>query len=571
MVAGVWTGSVRRTGRLLAAVATLVTLAAALSGCGGGSTAPRVLGNLDGTQPECQVADNATTCAGTVVWQTFNAGSVALMVDGSTASTAGSGTLAPTVAFGHPATIALQADGQTLATASISAVCVPTSHWDGAACRPGAGFAVAGFAIEDGDTNVGATTVLLGTATQVLVGGSGNIACQDTLDADVVLATTVTVAVSGTQFTVQPTFAGYPMLPHRATCTLQVDVVNGSATTASVGPLTFSTDNGPVLDKLLVQGGSGGLPWVVDPATGAAVTPPEMAAHLGECFGAYDVHTARLRTLCGKSSGGLGNVWDIDPVTVHATQVDSLLDVFTNGTVSSADVQIDHFGVEYMTRGGLQADGTTNSSVVVITPTTHTTIAWDWGGRQDFVLRLLLDDANHRLYAISSLGLIKTIDTTTLAVISTLDATAQVNDATLSPAGQVVLAIAPLASGANLLVMDPASQSLLSGLPIVGPSGRATVATTLSAGDLLLSTSDFSHGVTTAMICRLDPVTYALRPGTPCTAVGDATPHALAALDGNVYGDINDVLTGWPAADFSTGTPVHTFDAAIARIGAVHN
>jgi hypothetical protein len=561
-----------RIGTALAA--GLVALAgAALTACGGSNPGgPALTADLNGTRATCTIADGGTSCAATVVWHTAGASTVALSVDGTVASSLPSGTLGPTVAYGTPISVTLTADGTTVGPQAISAVCGATSHWNGAQCSAGNGtFAVATFSVADGATGVSATTAMTGTATEPITSGSATIACHDADDATVTLATTVAIAVNGTAFSIQPTYATYAMLPHHAQCTLSASVFNGALVAAPVGPLTFVTDSGAALHTVFVRAGASGLPFLVDPVSGATATPTAMAAHLANCFGVYDRHLARLRTLCGQAYAGLGAVWDIDPSTNVATPVDALTAVFANGNVSEPDVQIAHDGTLYMTRGGLQGDGTTNSMVVVVTPTGHSTISWDWAGRQDYIQRLVLDEAGGRLYAVSRLGLVTVIDTATKAVTGTaVDLGTTVNDAVLLD-GKIVLSVRVVAAtGVNFFVYDTATQALLAGIPNVG-SGRGTSTAALSAGDLVVSTTDAAQNTETGSLCRLDPATFQPRPGTPCTATGPKSPNAMASDGTTLFGDLASVLSTWPVADFSTATPLATFDGPVVRVSVVQN
>ena len=555
--------------RLLAT--TAVALAGTLAGCGGGSTGPTpYLANLDGTLDTCTIADGGNSCAATVKWTSAGASSVTLSIDGTVVSTAASGTASPTVTYGTPISVVLVAGDTTVGPRSIRAGCASTSSWNGTACVPAGGsFALTSFAVADGDTGVSSTLPLTGVATRTLTSGTATIACHDADDDTVTLPVSVAVVVAGPQFTVQPTYVTYAMLPHHASCTLTATVFDGSLDSVTTGPRAFTTDTGPVLHSVLARAGASGLPFVVDAATGAASSPAAMSANLADCWGAFDRHLARVRTLCGRSAAGLGAVWDIDPGTNVATPVTSLTSVFSNGNISEPDVVIDHLGTSYMTRGGLQSDGSTNSMIVVVTFTGHSLVSWDWGGRADYIARLLLDDSGGTLYAVSHLGLIETISTSTLAVTGHFDAGATVNDALLS-GGKLVLAVKPAAVGdPNLLVFDPVAGTLVTGVPAVG-TGRATQALALSAGDLLVSSSDLLHSVLTGTVCRLDPATFA--PRTPsCTTVGAVAPLALASDDVTVFGDLADVLVTWPVADFTTATPLATFDGPVSRLAVVQN
>jgi hypothetical protein len=556
---------------LAAALAALST--AALTACGGSDPGPApVLADLNGTHATCTIADGATSCAATVVWHTSGASAVQLTIDGAVASTLATGTLAPIVVYGTPIVVQLQADAATAGPQTITAGCGATSHWDGETCSAGNGtFVVSSFSVADGATGVSATTAMTGTATEAIVTGTASITCHDADDATVTLPTTVAIAETGTAFSIQPTYATYAMLPHHAQCTLTASVYNGSLVAAPLGPLNFVTDSGAALHKVFVRAGANGLPFLVDPVSGATATPTAMAAHLANCTGVYDRHLARLRTLCGQTFGGLGAVWDIDPSTNVATPVNDLTNVFANGNISEPDVQIDHAGTEYMTRGGLQGDGTSNSMVVVVTPTGHSTVSWDWAGRQDYIQRLVLDEAGGKLYAVSRLGLITVIDTATLAVTGTaVDVATTVNDAVLLN-GRIVLSVRVVAAtGVNFFVYDTATQALLTGIPNVG-SGRGTSTAALSAGDLVVSTTDAAQNTETGSLCRLDPATFQPRAGTPCTATGAKSPNAMASDGVTLFGDLASVLSTWPVADFSAATPLATFDGPVVRVSVVQN
>jgi hypothetical protein len=554
----------------IASAAFAALAAAALTACGGGNSGTTALtATLEGTQPNCTIEDGASSCNGTVVWSSSYATDVKLMIDGAVASTQSSGSLSPPVTYGAPISVTLQAGDKTVGPDTISAVCKPASFWNGTQCQPTSDvFTVTTLSVADGATLVSATTPITGVATQPLQNGSVVITCEDADDASVSLPVTATMAFNGLDFTITPSFGAYAMLPHRAQCTLSGDVLNGSLASAAFGPVKFTTDTGPAFEQVLVSAGANGLPFLVDPTTGEAVTPTAMAAHLQGCFGAYEKHLARIRTLCAKSSGGLGAAWDIDPATVIATQVDSLVSLFSNGNISVPEVVIAHDGTEFMTRGALQSDGSSNSMVVAIDMAGHTTISWDWAGRADYIVRLVLDDATGQVYAVSRLGLIQTISIASRTVTSTFDAGVTVNDAILSN-GKVAMALDQPANHINIVVYDPSTQALMPGVPFVY-SGRAIKALSLAGSDLVVSTSDVSHSLEVGALCNLDPVTFVQRTG-PCFDQGQTEPQTLTADAVHLFGDLGTSLQSWPLGSLTTPTSLATFDGPIVRARVVQN
>lgn len=539
-----------------------------LSACGGGTSGDTPgVANLFGTLPTCTIADGASSCEATVVWTTVHASPVQLSLNGVVTSTAPSGHLSPTVNFGSALTVSLVAGGTTVDPVTVSAICASTSAWNGSACTPlgGGSFVVTSLSAADGATGVPAETPITGTATQPLVSGKASVACHDADDASIALAATAVVTPAGNTFSVATTYAAHAMLPHAATCTLSGTVMNGTLASTAFGPVTFTTDTGEGVERVLAAAGQDGLPFLVDPSTGTATTPAELASHAANCFGAYDRHLGRLRTLCGKTSGGIASVWDIDLATTAATPVDDLTNSFANGNVTSPDVAIAADGSMFLTRGGLQADNTTNSTVLAVTAAGKTNISWDWGGSADYVARLLMDTPRRQLYAVTHLGKVFTISLSTLTAVSSVDLSTTVNDALLSN-GQVVVA----APGArNLRVYDPGTGTQLA-VPFVF-DGEAATALALTSTDLVVATSSLHHGVPTAALCLVDPATYVQRSG-PCADQTDGElVTTLAADASSLFGSRNKDLVSWSVTDLTTQAALASFNGTVLRLAVVHN
>ena len=555
--------------RSAAAATAAAALLAALAACGGANTTGELVSNLDGTLSSCTIADGATTCQGTVVWYTRYASLVSVQLDGQVIGTAAAGSAAPVLAYG-PATLTLVVDGNVVATATLSGQCAGTSFWNGGTCVPASAFALGPFSVVDGAADVDVHAPLAGSATQALGGGSATIACHDRDDASLALAVTAAVEVAAGQYTIAPQFAGYPELPHHADCTLSATLRSLALQSAPLGPIRFTTGSGPALARLLATAGAAGLPWLVDPAAGTQASPPEMASHLGNCVGAWERFAGRVRSFCGISQSGTASVWDIEPDGSRASPVHSLDSLFSTGATTDPQLLIDARRNEYFTRGALQADGSSNSAVIVVTPAGgHTTIAWDWAGRHDWITRLVLDEGAGRLFAVSHLGLVQVISLASLAVVDTFDIAQVVNDALVSQ-GQLVVSIRAAADGSNLRVYDPVARALRAGVDSI-PGGKAAQGLALSGADLLVAGSDAGAGQSAGKLCRLDPASFTLRAGTPCTATGSpSTPLALAATAAGVFGDLGPVLTQW-LPDLSAPTPLQTYDGPVTRLRVIAN
>jgi len=549
--------------RWASAAMVAVVVAAGLSGCGGGSAPPEAGGSLAGTDAGCTIADGASSCTATVAWSAVGTHSVALAIAGSTVSTDASGRLTQAFAPGS-VSIALTGDGQALDSRSLKAACQATSFWNGQQCQAASAWALGSFSVADGATGVDVHQALSGDATQPPGQGTATLACHDRDNDSLVLPATATVSVSGLRYSLAPAFAGAAVLPYHAACTLTASITSVGLQAATLGPIHFSTIDAPALDQLLVTGGSGALPHFLDLNSGQASTPAALQGKVGNCVGAYERYTGLVRLLCGNASGGASSVWDVDAGTGVASPVTALDSLFNVGSITEPQLLISSRRTQYMTRGALQSDGSSNSAIVVVTASGHSLISWDWAGRRDWIARLLLDEAAGRLFAVSHLGLIKVISTATLSVTGSFDLANTVNDAVLVD-GRVAVAIRAAADGTNLQVFDPVTQALVSPVAAL-PGGKAAGGLSLWGADLYAAGQDGAAGVTTGKICRLDRSSFTLLGSSPCTpTTGTSASNVLLATPTGVYGDVGNVLTRWNL-DLSGPGDVLTLDGPILAV-----